>query len=103
MNKIIYAGLAIVFAMVTISCDDDNDKVIEQAELPETAMNFLELHFPQQAIKYTSRDEDDYQVTLDNGIALEFNLDGSWDEIKGNGVEIPASDRKSTRLNSSHS
>ena len=93
MKKIIYGALAIVFAMVAISCDDDNDndKVLEQTELPEAARNFVELHFPQQTITYTARDEDDYKVILDDGIVIEFNLDGSWDEVKGNGVEIPAS------------
>jgi hypothetical protein len=93
MKKIIYGALGIVFAMVAISCDDDDDKdqVLEQAELPEPARNFVELHFPQQTINYTARDEDDYRVTLDNGIAIEFNLDGSWDEVKGNGVEFPVS------------
>ena len=91
MKKIIYVALAIVFALVTISCDDDNDKVLEQAELPEAARNFVELHFPQQTIKHTTRDEDDYKMTLDNGVIIEFNLDGSWDEVKGNGTEIPTS------------
>jgi hypothetical protein len=91
MKKIIYGAMVIVFALVTISCDDDNDKVLEQSELPQAAKTFVELHFPQQTIKYTARDEDDYQVTLDNGVTMEFNLDGSWDEVNGNGADIPAS------------
>jgi hypothetical protein len=90
MNKIIYVGLAFALAFLTICCDD-NDKVLDEAELPQTARNFIELHFPQQTIKHTTRDEDDYQVTLDNGFSLEFNLDGSWDEVSGNGGDIPAS------------
>ena len=90
MTRIIYGGLAIAFALLTLGCDE-NDKVLEGSELPETASNFIELHFPQQSIKHTTRDEDDYQATLDNDLSLEFNLDGSWNEINGNGAEIPAS------------
>lgn len=92
MNKLITSLLVFTFPLFAISCDDE-EKVIPETDLPQAARNFIALHFPQQTIKLTVRDEEsiEFEVWLDDEFSLEFNEAGNWNEINSRGTAIPAS------------
>jgi hypothetical protein len=91
MKKLLFTLSLFVASFTFIACDDDNDKIISTDELPATAQAFLQTHFPSQEIRLVEKDNSSYDVYLINGFQIEFTLSGEWDEVDGNGQEIPAS------------
>lgn len=93
MNKLITALLLVAFATSVISCEDEEETITE-SDLPQEAVNFIQLHFPDETIKRIIHDNEksiDYDVWLDNGFELEFDEAGIWNQIDGNGLAIPSS------------
>ncbi|MDO4727705.1 MAG: PepSY-like domain-containing protein [Bacteroidota bacterium] len=88
--------LMIAFVMttgvITVSCGDD-DVAVSPTELTNSSSSFLETYFPGIGITKVEQDVnsvDDYQeVTLANGVRVDFNKQGDWTEVDGNGQAIP--------------
>lgn len=93
MKKYLFAialllGIAFSFNAAT---NDDDIKITEN-DLPENAKTFLKTHFSAAKFLWGERDDDSYDIRLDNGFEIEFSPDGEWDSIDSNRTkEIPAS------------
>ena len=75
--KIALTGLALSLLLMT-GCD--NDKVINETQLPGGAREYVEAHFPATSIKQVVKERDDlettYDVILDNQVKLAFDKSG---------------------------
>lgn len=62
-------------------------------ELPNKAQTFLNNHFSALKISYVIKDKGffstEYEVTLENGVQVEFNQDGDWKSVDGQDRSIP--------------
>ena len=59
------------------------DKRISPKRIPQNALDFISEHFPSSRIRHVDIDDDLYEVNLDSGVKIEFNIDGTWEEITG--------------------
>lgn len=70
------------------------DKPVSEAQLPETARNFIRQYFPGVKISYALMDKDwfdnSYDVVLVNGVKLEFGEKGDWKKVKCKKATAPA-------------
>ncbi len=68
-------------------------EVIQKTDLPKSAQEFLQTNFATTdwAIgrKETKPKNVEYEITLANGIEIEFNAIGDWKEIDGKDNAIP--------------
>lgn len=68
-------------------------KTVDMKQLPEKAKLFLTKHFPDQAVTTVTEDKDtfstDYTVLLDNGMEVDFDKKGNWEEVDGKNKAIP--------------
>ena len=90
MKKILMMTVAVFFFAAIAAADD---KPIGQDDLPVAARTFLNENFSGVQIIYASKDDDiilpDYNVTLSNGVFLEFYSDGAFEKIESkNGVPV---------------
>ena len=75
--------------------DDDDEITISYGELPQTARTMIETHFSGAQAVYVNRSletDDDgtiFEVKLDNGFELDFDVDGNWTDIEGNDQQVP--------------
>ncbi|MHA3786715.1 PepSY-like domain-containing protein [Flavobacterium hauense] len=64
-------------------------------ELPAAAQTFLSQNFPKQTAAYAVEDKGmistDYEIMLSNGVEIEFDGKGNWEEIDGNKNALPHS------------
>lgn len=89
--------LSLMFGFMSCSNDDDNnnDTLIEFGELPTVTQNFINTHFLDADVLRIELDDtpangdDYYEVKLSNGFELDFNADGDWTDIDGNGNRVP--------------
>lgn len=97
MKKLFIVLGLLSFSLAFISCDNDDDTVVMFTDLPASAGQFLNDHFPGTTNEnsFMSRDNDSYDVVLNSGYKIEFNLDGTWDsvdgKINGNAKALPES------------
>lgn len=99
MKSKIFRLLFIIIAIVgTTSCNSDDDAyevTISYKELPPASRNLLETYFPgieTRRIIFKGYPNDDgtlYEVKLRNGFEFDFDEDGEWTEIDGDGKSIP--------------
>lgn len=93
-------GYILVFVALTgfqaCSSDDNADDLpIGYVDLPQQSRDFIELHFPNVDVTRVEEnlipDEDGtiYEVRLANGFELDFDKDGLWTEVDGNGQKVP--------------
>lgn len=63
----------------------DHNKNIETSRLPLSATTFIQKHFPstsiRQAVEESECKKKSYTVWLENGIEIEFDRQGEWEEI----------------------
>ena len=59
------------------------DKRISPKKIPQNASDVISEHFPSSRIRHVDIDDDLYEVKLDSGVKIEFNIDGTWEEITG--------------------
>ena len=63
-----------------------DDKPISADKLPEAARTFLKTNYPAENILYATREDGlvypDYEVTLANGVHVEFYSDGALKSIE---------------------
>lgn len=93
MKKIILALVAI-FSIGVFSAVADNDKVINKNQLPAQAQQFISEHFSGVELSYAKQERDilkkSYEVRLANGVKIEFNEKGVWEEVDCQFSEVPA-------------
>lgn len=69
-------------------------KTITVKELPQTAQTFITNNFKGQTVSFAVKEKEmmdtDYTVQLSGGFKLEFDKNGNWEEINGNGKAVPA-------------
>ncbi|MDR2913766.1 MAG: PepSY-like domain-containing protein [Tannerella sp.] len=92
MKKYLLTIALLSFAFTFNACNDDDDVIIGESDLPSTAKTFVATHFPSAGFVWGERDNDSYDIRLDNGFELDFSLDGTWDNVDSNHAkEVPAS------------
>jgi hypothetical protein len=92
MKKYLFLIALLGLAFTFNACNDDDDVLIGENELPSEARTFVSTHFPSAKFVWGEKDNDSYDVRLDNGFELDFSLDGIWDNVDGNHAkEVPAS------------
>ncbi|WP_157151776.1 PepSY-like domain-containing protein [Brachyspira sp. SAP_772] len=62
---------------------------IDPAELPQSAIDFINKFFPNNRIILAERDRKKYEIVLENGVELEFFINGEFKEVEGNYVAVP--------------
>jgi len=82
-------ALSIYFLMILLAVSGcDNEKVVDETNLPPQATEFIEAHFPDASIARVVRDRDDlltsFDVILDNRVELEFDKQGECFSVDGN-------------------
>lgn len=73
--------IAILGSTLLYSCDDDDDEVIGSDSLPSAAKAFIQQYYPAASIINTTKDKDDYEVTLSEGTRIDFNKSGEWTDV----------------------
>jgi len=92
MKKLLFALSLIIISFAAIGCsDDDDDKTISFDELPEISKTFLDTHFQGQTARLVEKDNDGYDVYLNNKFKVEFDLSGEWDDVDGINQAVPTS------------
>ncbi|AWH86977.1 hypothetical protein HYN59_09545 [Flavobacterium album] len=70
-------------------------KSITTAQLPANAQDFLKKNFAKATVASAWEDKEmfdtDYKVQFSNGIEVEFDGNGNWEEIDGNHNAVPVS------------
>jgi len=81
---VFFGLLSLSFAFVACS-DDDDDTVVSLKDLPASASQFLNDHFSgiTEENAQVKKDNDSYDVLLNAGYKVEFDLDGTWDSVDG--------------------
>ena len=75
---------------ICFSCDDDDKKIVYN-NLPVESRHFIENYFSGVDVASVEKEDGEphYKVELANGFVLRFYRNGGWQEVDGNGVEIP--------------
>ncbi len=81
MNKVLTATLLfILICMVLFPYDD---------MLPEKSVNFINDYFNYDDIVNIYKTNEFYEVIFNDDIVIHFDLDGYWQEVRGNSSPIP--------------
>ena len=92
MKRILAFSLALL-ASASLSLQAAADRIIQYAQLPRPAQTFLEKYFRAQTATRIAEDYDDreamYEVTLSDGIEIDFNSQGQWKKVDGDRIPIP--------------
>lgn len=80
------------FVEISGHSDDDtsddnnsNDINIDPSSLPQVILDYISNNYPDETIVKAELDSDGFDVTLSNGVKLEFNNSGQFIEISGQG------------------
>lgn len=57
---------------------DDDDEDIDPDDLPQVVLEYIAENYPDQTIIEAEKEDDGYEVTLNNGVELEFDSDGTF-------------------------
>ncbi len=92
IKKFLLAVMAVAgFCVVLTACSKDDDKLIDNSDLPVAAKTFVSTYYPSASIRSTYKDGDKYDVTLSNNHEIEFNRVGDWLEVDApRGEVIPS-------------
>lgn len=77
--------LLIIFSSVLAA----DDWKVDPNELPQSAIDFINKFFPNNRIILAERDRKKYEIVLENGVELEFFINGELKEVEGNYVAVP--------------
>ncbi|MEI0580226.1 PepSY-like domain-containing protein [Brachyspira pilosicoli] len=83
MKKILI--LLVIFSSVLIA----DDWKVDPNELPKSTIDFINKFFPNNRIILAERDRKKYEIVLENGVELEFFINGELKEVEGNYVAVP--------------
>lgn len=92
MKRILAFSLALL-ASASLSLQAAADRIIQYTQLPKPAQTFLEKYFKAQTATRIAEDFDDreaiYEVTLSDGVEIDFNSQGQWKKVDGDRTPIP--------------
>ncbi|MGY5850176.1 PepSY-like domain-containing protein [Salegentibacter sp. F14] len=57
---------------------DDRDEDLDPDELPQIVLDYISENYPEQTIIEAEKEDEGYEVTLNNGVELEFDLEGNF-------------------------
>ena len=83
----------IIFAFSCILACNAQGKVVTINELPSGCVDFIKTHFTGSEIKSVVLKTDVttvFEVTLKNGIKIEFNKKGAWTEVETGMLKVPS-------------
>ena len=83
MKKVLI--LLAIFSSVLIA----DDWKVDPNELPQSTIDFINKFFPNNRIILAERDRKKYEIVLENGVELEFFINGELKEVEGNYVAVP--------------
>ena len=93
MKRILFV-LATVFSLGVFNANADNDKIITKEMLPVDAQSFINTYFGELKISYAKLERDlfenSYEVVFTDGVKLEFNRKGEWEDVDCRYGEVPA-------------
>lgn len=68
--------------------EGEDEEDINPADLPQVIQDYITENYPDNIIIEAEVDEDEYEVTLNNGVELEFDLEGNLLNVEdGNGED----------------
>lgn len=62
------------------------DVTITENELPANAKAFLKKYFANDNVIYAEKDFDSYDVSLQSGIEIDFDISGNWYKVENRGM-----------------
>ena len=77
--------LLVIFSSVLAA----DDWKVDPNELPKNAIDFINKFFQNNRIILAERDRKKYEIVLENGVELEFFINGELKEVEGNYVAVP--------------
>ncbi|MBW5397206.1 PepSY-like domain-containing protein [Brachyspira pilosicoli] len=77
--------LLIIFSSILVA----DDWKVDPNELPQSTIDFINNFFPNNRIILAERDRKKYEIVLENGVELEFFINGEFKEVEGNYVAVP--------------
>ena len=73
---------------------EDIHRIIAFEELPVKAQEFITSYFSAQSIRFVRMEIDvtktEYTVRFDNGMEIEFNGNGDWEEVESHAECLPS-------------
>lgn len=88
--------IVVIMALVlaSLSMVKADDKPVTYDQLPKAAKKFINTNFPTDKVSFATVDDDligpEYEVVLASGVMLQFENNGSLDQIKVRNGNIPA-------------
>jgi hypothetical protein len=84
-----------LFAVATLFAACEEEKIIQENELPAVSRTFIETHFADVEITAIVKEREgldtDYTVYLANGFDIDFTKSGEWDDVDGHSLTVPES------------
>lgn len=92
MKKLLVLVLLSVFCVLPTFAD--RDVMIEKKDLPEVTQKFINKYFAGIDISYVKKEIEivmvkSYDVILTNGVKLEFDSKGEWDNVDCKNTAVP--------------
>lgn len=93
MKKTLILLLTLLISGLSLSADEIH-RIITFEELPTKAQEFVTTYFPGQSIRFVRMEIDvtktEYTVRFENGMEIEFNGNGDWDEVESHAECLPS-------------
>jgi hypothetical protein len=93
MKKTVFYVTLFAVAILFAACEEE--KIIQENELPAVSRTFIETHFAGVEITAIVREreglETDYTVYLANSFDIDFAKSGDWDDVDGHSLPVPES------------
>lgn len=58
------------------------DMVVSFDKLPNNIKSFVKTYFPGTVVMFAEQDYNEYKIRLNNGVEIEFDINGAWKEVK---------------------
>ncbi|EAJ2281620.1 PepSY-like domain-containing protein [Campylobacter vulpis] len=79
--------MKIIILILTLFLNLKADIILSPQNLPNAIKEFLQKNFQAQ-ISLAQRDDNAYEIALNDGTELEFDVSGEWKEIEARGTAI---------------
>ncbi|MDR1792974.1 MAG: PepSY-like domain-containing protein [Bacteroidales bacterium] len=93
MKKNSFWAFLLLLTIANAGCD--KKEVVKYSQLPEVSQTFIETHFSGVAVSTVVREQDNlathWSVYLVNGVEIEFEKKGQWEEVDCKTFAVPAS------------
>lgn len=90
LNKLVLI-IALAFVSIQVKAQD---KIIQFANLPKIAQDFVSTYYDVNQVSYVKFEKDfmssSYEVKLNNGVEIEFDSKGNWTEVDAKKNAVPS-------------